>query len=544
MNITEHLVKDYWVRRVTPDAPTYNHIGTAKYRYPYLRHAGSSYNYLTQEDLMNEIEPSAHDIMSKFQSRRPVYRPSGEKNAQGREKWVIDHFDEVETVSLGLQKSFAMKKASHFAANGFWVANETTQEGPFGKLMSWVDTVGLKTAYMELVLSCFQTGDGAIYIYQRGDTIEYKVFSALYGDTLYPEMDENRNPVLYREYSLNGKRAVDIFTTSYRETWVCTDPENDKGWIEKFKGWFSTIDGTRSDDGFERVYRASNQAGNDHIQAIYFRVNDIPSGVAQDSICALERALSYVSEEVKSSAFPMLFLKAQKITTLPAIDAHGKVLGVMGDSETVKNSDAKYLNPADASNIATLNINKLTENIIRTTMSVFIEPDILKSGSDSSTTIKIMFAPEIQWCQGMWTQFHKGVKELMEVFKRLVGKVEGKPSEYEDMRLSVGLDVWVPQNDAERIKNELDQVYARVKSRSAAMSDIGNQHIGDEEKIIEEWEQELELKARVPAEAKAKIDEQYGTRPTNGEEDVDGDDGNPNKPNIDNNSSGRTIAER
>lgn len=530
MKISEHLVKDYWVRRLPAGTPcVYSHVHNANYREPFIRATSSSYMYLTNEDFKNEIAPSAHGILDKYMSRRPIYRPTGEKNKEGKERWEIDHFDEVEAVSLGLQQSFALKKASHFAGNGFWVSNETTNETQFNKLLSWSDTVGIKTAYMEVVLSCFETGDGAIYLYQRGDTIEYKVFSSSYGDALYPDEDENRNPVLYREYSLKGKRAVDIFTTSYRETWVMADPDE------------KDTDGTFSEDGFKRIYRASNQAGDDHIQAIYFRVNDIPSGVAQESICALERALSYVSEEVKSSAFPMLFLKAKQITALPAIDAHGKVLGVMGDSETVKNSDAKFLNPADASNIATLNINKLTENIIRTTMSVFIEPDILKSGSDSSTTIKIMFAPEIQWCQSMWPQFHPAVKELMEVFKRLVGKVEGSPSEYNDLRLSVGLDVWVPQNEAERIKNELDQVYARTKSRSAAMQDIGNQHLNDEKKIIDEWIEELDLKARVPAEAKAKIDQQYGVTSTAV---VDDDGTNPNQPDIDNNSSGKSIAER
>ena len=545
MNISEHLIKDYWVRRVPSGTPcVYSHAPHANYREPYIRDVGSSYMYLTQEDLMNEVEPSAHGIMDKYMSLRPVYRPSGEKK-DGKEKWVLDHYDEVEAVPLGLQKAFAVKKASHFAANGAWVANETKNGELFTKLMSWYDSVGVKDAYMETVLSCFTSGDGAMYLYQRGGTIEYKVFSANYGDRLYPGFDENRNKVLYREYSLQGRRAVDIFTTNSRQTWVRVDPkdEADAKWLENTKGWFGQLAGERSEDGFERMYIEDNQVGDDYIQAIYFRVNDIPSGVAQESICALERALSYVSEEVKSTAFPQLFIKAQKISSLPPIDAHGKVIGVLGDSETVKNADAKFLNPADASNIATLNINKLTENIIRSTMSVFIEPDILKSGSDSSTTIKIMFAPEIQWCHTMWTQFAPAVREMIEVFKRLVGKVEGKPTEYADLRVSVGLDVWLPQNDAERIKNELDQVYARVKSRDAAMQDIGNQHLDDATKIIAEWEQELELKARVPAEAKAKVAQQYGTTEETSD-DGTADDSNPNTPNIDNNMAGRTIAER
>lgn len=544
MNISQHLKKPYWVRRINPlEACAYPcHTDGANYVVPYAKTPSASFVFLTEDDLMNETSPSAHEILSRFQSARPVYAPTGIRNKDGKEKWVIDHYDEVETVSLGLQHAFSLKKASHFAANGFWIANETKERELYDTFLSWKDTVGLHTAYLEAVRSCFLAGDAAIYLYQRGETIDYKVFSPLYGDRLFPGFDGNRKPVLYRRYAIDGKTAVDVFTTEYRETWVQVEDDDKQTWFDRFTGWFNRNGSSveRSEDGFELVYREANQAGENYIQAVYFRVDDIPSGPAENSIRSLERALSYVSEEVKSSAFPQLFIKAQKITTLPPISAHGKVIGVMGDSETVKNADAKFINPADASDIATLNIDKLTENIIRTTMSVFIEPDILKSGSDSSTTIKIMFAPEIQWCQTVWPQFHPAVKDLVEVFKRLVGKAEGRPTEYAGLRLSTGLDVWIPQNDSERIKNELDQVYARVKSRSSAMADIGNQHIDDERKIIDEWEQELEIKARIPAEEKAKISEKYGTA------DEDADDGaeETDPTDIDNNAPGKTIAKR
>lgn len=547
MNISEHLIRDYWVRRITPDNPCmYSHSGNARYREPFIREPGSSFAYLTQEDLMNETAPSAHEILSKFQSVRPVWMPTGDKNAKGKQKWVIDHYDEIETVSLGLPWSFSIKKASHFAGKGFWMANETKgNKELYENLLSWRDTVGLYTAYMDAVRSCFLTGDGAIYLYQKGDTIEYKVFSRLYGDMLYPDEDENRNPVLYREYTLKGKRAVDVFTTKSRETYVHVPEDEESGWLDRLKGWFGRIDGEKTEDGFRRVYREDAQVGDSLLQVTYFRVDDIPSGVASSSIRALERALSYVSEEVKSSAFPQLFIKAQKIATLPPIDAHGKVIGVMGDSETVKNADAKFLNPANASDIAELNINKLTENIIRTTMSVFIEPDILSAGSDSSTTIKIMFAPEIQWCQTMWPQFYHPVKNMVEVFKRLVGKVEGKITEYADLKISVGLDVWLPQNDAELIDNETKMVYAKVKSCDAARQDIGNQHLDDEKKIREEWAWELEAKAKIPAEVQAKYGTQAGSvSPSDGdgaEDDKTSANKNPQRQGVDNKARGQSV---
>ena len=67
---------------------------------------------------------------------------------------------------------------------------------------SWKDSVGIdKSAWLEAVLHAFTSGDSAIYQYQIGNDIEYKVFSSWKGDTLYPDMDENGNDVLWREYT-------------------------------------------------------------------------------------------------------------------------------------------------------------------------------------------------------------------------------------------------------------------------------------------------------------------------------------------------------
>ena len=99
---------------------------------------------------------------------------------------------------------------------------------------------------------------------------------------------------------------------------------------------------------------------------------------------------------------------------------------------------------------------------------------------------------------------------------------------YNKMRISVGQNIFIPQNESEALKMELDQVYARVKSRRSAMQDIENAHKGDYEQIQKEWEEELRIKAEIPAEAKAK----YG---------VDATDTTPksNPANVDNKGLGQ-----
>jgi hypothetical protein len=77
-------------------------------------------------------------------------------------------------------------------------------------------------------------------------------------------------------------------------------------------------------------------------------------------------------------------------------------------------------------------------------------------------------------------------------------------------------------------------VYARVLSRESAISELGLNYIGDYEKIQEERKEEIELKARIPAEVKAEIGE--------GGEQVEVEP-NPDKTGVDNNDKGKSIQE-
>lgn len=538
MNITEHLKKDYWVRRVYPDRINFpQSFSSTRYKQPSTAELGHANIYLTQDNLMDEVTPTAHAIFAEYMSKRPVYAPTGKKDENGKDEWMIDHYDEVEQVALAMQWRMALAKTSHLAADGFATANESFDNGKkeeYSRFTSWLDYVGLNTAFLEIVWSCLSTGDAGIYLYQRGKEIEYKVFSRWNGYTIYPDIDENGNKVAWVEYTLKGRKAVDYYGVDKIETWVLLD--DDKTWWDKVKGLFKNrkVDGrVKSDDGYTRIAVKEAQAGNDLCQFVYFRVPDIPSGVAEQTIQSLEKACSYVAEEVKASAFPELFIKSTTITSLPPMDANGKVLGVKGSVEELKASDAKYLETQDASNIATLHLTTLRDEIYDATMSVRIKPEILKSGADSSATMKILFTPEIQWCQVWWPHFYHPLKQVIEVFKRLVGKVEGKPSDYADLRVSVWQKIWIPQNRAEEVDTTMKMVYGRVLSRESAISELSLNYIGDYQKIQQEWEEEIRIKAEIPAEVKAE----YGSGESVKEED------NPAKPGIDNNDKGKSIAE-
>lgn len=500
MNISEHLKKDYWVRRVSPDnigsyPPVGNHVG---YRVPKTGMLGVGYVNLTQDQFLNELNPAAHTINSKYMSQRPIYKT--EKGEDGKTKYVLDGYDDVETVALAIQEMIVSKKIAHLTGDNFWVASEDKDEEAFQKVESWMDYAGFWDAWSEAVSYNERECDAALYWWYDGSILNYEVFSYEKGDTLYPGADDNGKPTLYRAYTLNGKHAVDVFTTKYKETWVKvdTDEEAGKTFLEKLRRVIKNpyTSSEKSEDGYRLLSRKDSQIGDDILQIIYFRVPDIATGPVQDCIEQFERAHSYIAEEVKNDAFPILFLKSEKITNLPPSKLNGKTIGAKGTADSLAHADAKFLAPPDASNIAKINLDTLWSNILRGSLTSLVEPVDIRQGADSSTTIKIMFAPDIEWCKNRWKYYAKPARQLVEVFKRLVGKAEGDIQRYGDLRISCGQNIWIPQNESERIKIELDQYYAGVKSRKATMSDIGNSHLGDAEQIMKEREEEKALDAK------------------------------------------------
>ena len=236
-----------------------------------------------------------------------------------------------------------------------------------------------------------------------------------------------------------------------------------------------------------------------------------------------------------------MFVKATDIETLPRTDSTGKIIGVKGAVDELAAADAKFLTPPDLSNIATIDIGNKKESISQSTMSVNITPEIFRSADPSSAAIKLLFTDTIIWCKNSFVELYPSLVQMVDTFKALVAKVEGD-GKILTMRTSCGCDFWIPQNDSEVLKRELDQVTYRVKSRKAAMSDIGNAHIEDYEQILREWSEELDMKARVPAEAKAEVEKKYG-EPQEKIEVVE-EGGTPKPENhIDNNAKGKSITE-
>lgn len=528
INISEHLKKDFWQRRWIGDRTAPIPTNPEFYAQP-TRLPSVNVRYLTQDDFANEINVSAHTINSLYQSARPIREAVPKLDADGNpvldkdgnpvQEWRIVGYDDLETTRYGLQYRFAMCKTAHFAGDGWGIYNEQTDKtetahARYDTLCSWRDIAGLDMAFKEVVKSCFTTGDGAIYLYQDGNTLSYEVFSFSKGDVLFPDYDENHFPVIYRLYTLKGQRAVDIFGAEYIETWVQADV-SDKGkstinkWFAQIRGWFKSHDFALSEDGWTRISQRKTQTGGIVNACVYFRVDDIPSGIVQEDIEALERSASYVAEGVKAAAFDTLFIKATNIQNLPEVGSFGSVIGVTGNVEELKASDAKRLPPSNISDVATIDLKEKKESILHSSMSVILDPDVLRSGADSSSAMRLCFNDEVKWCMAMQPQFFKQLQQLTNVLKALVAKVEKDP-EYASLRVSVGMNIWTPNNVSEAVENATKLVYAGVLSRENARHELDINYPDDINIVYGETERELYQKAYTPLKAKYDAERKFG----------------------------------
>ncbi len=528
---------------------------------------GLNFQYLSNEDLYKESTEGAHVINSNVYSSRPVYDVVERKieiiNDEGivEEKTIMEEvivgYDNVETVRSGLPEMLLKQKASHLGKNGIEIADEGGKDREaFDILCSYKDASGVDASWVDLLYSAGKCGDAALYIYHLGYEFGFTIYSTENGDTLFPHKDSKGRPVLVRLYTLNGRSAVDIFTCDIISTWVKGDVEDKeklieacgKTWWGKVKGWFrgkATM--KKSKDGWTCINEMESQLGNNVLQTVYLRFQDSFIGQAMQNINSLDRALSYTSDKMRSTAYSKFMVKALKIKNLPPLSSGEEVIGIEGDAESLKASDAKYIGAPDISNIATINLKNIRDEIMCSTMSVDLPPEILKSGADSSQTLKILMRREIQWCHVMWPKVMTAAKHVIAILKAMCDKLENGGGRFSRLRTSVWNTPWIPL-DEDAIADRICKLsYASLISQKNGRRELNLQYTDDEKQIRDEQEEKIYRETYIKLKAEAQARKDFGKDNTATEvietEKSDSENNpsqanndNPYKPGVDNNA--------
>ncbi len=536
MEITriQPLLKKKPVRRlVNPDVEVRPMSDLQYYDIPTGEPTGVHYQYLGNAELLNESTEGARVINSNMYSTRPIYEivereievddGNGGKEKKKIKEEVIVGYDRIENVRSGLGEMIAKQKASHLGQNGIEIADEDGKDHKaFDTFRAWKDLSGIDSAWVEAIYHAGVCMDSAIYIYQHGKSIEYSVFAFALGDMLFPDKDDKGNDMMVRMYQLNGRTAVDIFMTDYIETWVQGDTDDTveekvsgfKSWWDAVKGWFRNISIKKSEDGWTRISRSRSQLDDYTCQVVYLRFNDIFIGPAMQNIEAFDRALSYTSDKMRSTAFSKLLVKAPKIKNLPPLSSGEEVIGIDGDVEALKASDVKHIAPPDMSNIATINLKNISDAIMQTTMSIDLQPEILKSGADSSNTLKLLLRREIQWCHIMWPQIRPAAMKIIDILKQLVGKIEDDIKRYGDLKISVWNTPWMPQDEDAKANRVQQLTLTSILSQKSAREELNLQYTDEENQIRKEQEEKIYRETYIRLKAEAKAREDFGLEQT------------------------------
>lgn len=564
------LKKKPWARLVNKDTKPVAIANAEYYDIPTISPDGLNYQYRGNAELLMESTEGAHLINSDTFVLRPIFEPvdreievmgaDGQAQKKIVKEEVIVGFDKVETVRSGLPEMIITQHCSHLGKNGIEIADEWGKDHEaYDNFRAWKDISGVDAGWIELLYPAGKSGDAAMYIYQDGkNDISYKVFSFLEGSILFPHKDDEGNDFIVRKYTLGNRDVVDIITATEKSTWVRGDVTKKEDaaygelttWVKQYAGWFRNFTAKNikvSDDGWTRVDYCESQLGNDTPQFVYLRLPDTFIGVAMQNIDAFDRCLSYVSDKMRSTAFAKFFVKALSLKNLPPLSSGEEVIAVEGDAESLKASDAKYVTPPDISDIATINLKNIYDAIMQSCMSIDLQPEILKSGADSSQTLKLLLRREIQWCHIMWPKVRPAAKQIIKILKGLVGKIEGEMERYDKLRISVWNTPWLPQDESAQIANVEKLVYAGILSRENARHELNLQYTDDVRLTEEEQKKDLYNKTFIPKQAEADAIKEFGAGNTANEViDVKKEE-NPgekaNKPKIDNRAARKDIAE-
>lgn len=477
MNLENKLAKEDWKRRVSSQtmknlirggAPAYSNMVSGE-----TTDQGQVI-FLQQKDFMNELNVGAHRIFNvNERSMRPKFKYD-EKEQRNKE----DGFQEVERVGIAFQSSIRRKKAVSLFGSDVWFGNEGTADktDEISVFKSHWNISGMRNACLAWAMSFLGTADGALYLYIERGRIKHKVFSFEKGDVYNYYEDPITGKVEFlRQVNIGWGSMIEVYKENTVEKWILAlDEEFEDRNIEYTE---------TSEDGYRLVDVFNHGIG--MCPVIYHREPDVPWAEGQPTIERIESIMSDLAENNKYYAFQILFLTGGSIE-LPSSDYGGKVMG--GATE---DADAKILQPANCSDSFTLDLQHNISFLYEVTSTTEVNPKDLKGGDYSGAYIRNLYFRDVQWATDCASRLEPAMRNLLDLFAILVGKIQKKPSDYENLPLSYKIIPFVPENELEE---------ATILTMYANSKTLSKQTITEENK-----RSNPEEVARLKAEAKEEL---------------------------------------
>lgn len=407
------------------------------------------YELMTQADFLREYDVNSHRINSLKYYPNPFIEDSNNKYKQ-----------KIKTrIAIAFQERIFTKRLTTLIGNAvnFRIANSVATSKDQLILSAFREGWQMKNmenAIYEAIAADGKTGDCAVGFWLSDGRMGWRTFSFEKGDTLYPHYDPMTGELALfgRKYSVCGADGKPVlFLDVWDSTYYCRYRNIDKG-AEKTGGW--VLDQEPTLHGFS------------HIPIAYDRYGAPFWANSQSLIDAYETAISQLAENNAAYALRILYTLGESMDMKSTLDGTPTRI----DSPD-KDAKIGYLEPADASNSFSLQLQTLEKNIMKSSFAV--ETPEIKSGSDmSSLTVKMLFADSYQKALLDAQHFQPFLDSVVELFKYGYSIESGKVSDFNAFRVKAEIFPYIFMSETEQVSNILQLRSSGALSKQTA-SELG-----------------------------------------------------------------------
>lgn len=440
---------------------------------PYLR-------VITQADFLRQYYPTGHKIMDK------IAYPDIYKKDPDTDKWYMQP---ITRVAFAFQRTIATKQVVHICGNDIQFELSGKAKNEKDEIENALSLIKLKQGWLDMnmefhfyeaINSIKIVGDAAIVAYKdKKGNARCKTLSYLYGDTLYPHEDSITGDMelfarKYKDYDEDGHTI-----TEWVEIWDSKYMYRAKRGLSK-NTTFQRIKETFGLGGFEIV--SQEEHGFDTCPVAYYREKDgacwLPS---QSTIENYEEAFSYLCEDNKAHAFPIMYFKGE------GVDFKGdEVTGAVKAIEIEDNQgEVGFLNRPDVSESFNAELNKLYDMIYEQCFCV--KPPELKSGDLPGVAVKLLFSPAIELAIHDCNKLQSFLDKLVYLVKFSYGSQINEQLTLLNLNVNAWIEPYIHQNDTELVTNVAMAVQNSFLSKQTASERISKYAKNDEfERIMRE----------------------------------------------------------
>lgn len=472
----------------------------------------------TQKDFLREFYPTSHKIFDKV-----LYPDIWKKNPEDG-KWYVQ---EIQRTAFAFQQVVHTKHTLHMTGNDiqFELAGdpETEKQEEYINLLAkfkkgWY-MHDMEIRHYEAVSSYMKVAEAAVVgFFDKNKKFGTRTLAFDRGDTLYPQFDPLTGELVvfarkYYDFDEEGNEKIEWVEVWDDKTFYRFKKQVNEGKIKETIKRIAKIFGI---DDYTCVEEKPH--GFPFIPVAYVRNDDGPCwSVVQKNIEDYEEAFSYLCENNKAYAFPIMKLKGDgdDITVVGDTDGSAKMIQI-----TDTDGDADFINGTDASEAFATQLNKSYDLIYE--LSFTVKPPELKSGDLPGVAIKLLYSPAIEVAENDAKKMHPFLDQLVRICKYGIGMEEDCMATMTGLPIHAWVEIYVHQNKSEIITNLATAVQNGFLSKQTASERCPDFPVNDEyDRIMREKKEEdqqdlLMDMQRADNETENAIEEQKATAKING----------------------------